>query len=739
MATEIRLRIKKDVLGQRGDAGNKLTLIAETLRKGMPYMDIDIVEAGKLSGDSVTIDTFQVDLATIKDTSVLPSRLKLLRGQHRHLIHSTIAISLLSGAAYISFSLGFWASPHETHIPAAKEEIAATTASSTAPSPAPVSIPSESAKGANAGTTNGLEPNKAPIATVSQTGANTKTAGETAYNQKDYTTAYQLLKPEAEAGDRQAQYYLGVMLRKGLGIDRDLSAAANWFTKAAKQGQREAINTLATLYRLGEGMPQDHQQALRWYQEAAKFGFENAQYRIALMYHEGLGVPKDVAEAYKWAFISAAQGGQPEPARLRDRLAKQLSPSQIQQAQREGNRFIAETAQRMAAEQAVQIDTATGNAPPPTAASSTDTVPCGQAERPVEKVICSDQELAELDETVAGMYRSGLTFLKGTARADFVREQQNWLKERDATCPVGAADLSNKDLVKKNLTCLKNEYVSRVEVLSVRLEGAGESQIAEAANSRTNTTITNATSVNSAVENIFGRWVANNPKDCLSEYIEFTPGMLHSFDKSERIDRTSPARFEKSGHNIIMKLDPATYNEYEFIDNNQIRAIAKVRNGKFTLRAGDKPAASLYRCDPQIVNSGIIPPQKSAEKPINSGQPQLYIQGNTVSKTGFLPNIAEIRCEYHGNNVGSLQQCFGSDASELKITADGKTKSYRWGNMHEIAPYGDVGVVYLPKDFAIFAFNADNAYNITVIIKNQDGDVLYEKQASPGRSLSIVN
>lgn len=177
--------------------------------------------------------------------------------------------------------------------------------------------------------------------------------GEAALNQKDFVAAFAMLKPDAEAGNAQAQTYIGRMYRKGQGVPKDPSAAATWFQKAAAQGEWEASNTLATMYRLGEGVPQDFQKAMQWYMEAAKLGVENAMYRVALMYQAGQGVQANPAEAYKWAYISAKHGGQPEPARLRDKLAKQLAPAVVEQAQYSGDRFLADVSAAIAAKSQV--------------------------------------------------------------------------------------------------------------------------------------------------------------------------------------------------------------------------------------------------------------------------------------------------------------------------------------------------------------------------------------------------
>ena len=61
------------------------------------------------------------------------------------------------------------------------------------------------------------------------------------------------------------------------------------------------------------------------------------------MYDTGKGVPSDYAQAYKWFDLAARQGD--EDARYkRDRLARQMTPGQILQAERLAARFLGEAA-----------------------------------------------------------------------------------------------------------------------------------------------------------------------------------------------------------------------------------------------------------------------------------------------------------------------------------------------------------------------------------------------------------
>ena len=69
--------------------------------------------------------------------------------------------------------------------------------------------------------------------------------------QSDYTKALMVWLPDAEAGDKEAQYYVGEIYQRGLGVGPKYSRAAEWYGKAAAQGYAKAQMNLAYLYEKG--------------------------------------------------------------------------------------------------------------------------------------------------------------------------------------------------------------------------------------------------------------------------------------------------------------------------------------------------------------------------------------------------------------------------------------------------------------------------------------------------------
>lgn len=90
-----------------------------------------------------------------------------------------------------------------------------------------------------------------------------------AYDRADYRTALKVWLPQAEAGDPEAQNYVGQIYEKGLGLQEDYQSAAYWYKKAAEQDFSEAQINLGYLYEKGLGVVQDSAKALNLYRKAS--------------------------------------------------------------------------------------------------------------------------------------------------------------------------------------------------------------------------------------------------------------------------------------------------------------------------------------------------------------------------------------------------------------------------------------------------------------------------------------
>ena len=157
--------------------------------------------------------------------------------------------------------------------------------------------------------------------------------GQEAFLKKDYPTTLREWKPLAEQGDARAQYSLGVMYRDGLGVPQDYKTALNWFRLAAKQGDPSAQFNLGGMYGEGRGVPQNYKTAVKWVRLAAEQGHASAQTNLGIMYGIGQGVIHDNVYAHMWGNLSASNGDE-NGGKLRDLVAKEMTPTQLKTAQR---------------------------------------------------------------------------------------------------------------------------------------------------------------------------------------------------------------------------------------------------------------------------------------------------------------------------------------------------------------------------------------------------------------------
>ncbi len=101
-------------------------------------------------------------------------------------------------------------------------------------------------------------------------------AGIDAFHEQDFATAFRELRPLAESGDADAQYWVGRMLDLGQGTERNSEEAAEWLHRAAVQGQDDAQFALGLLYEMGRGVEWSPAEAYRWIREAAARGNTHA-------------------------------------------------------------------------------------------------------------------------------------------------------------------------------------------------------------------------------------------------------------------------------------------------------------------------------------------------------------------------------------------------------------------------------------------------------------------------------
>ena len=83
---------------------------------------------------------------------------------------------------------------------------------------------------------------------------------------------YEKERRGAEQGDAHAQFRLGRIYRKGVGVPQNDAEAVKWFRLAAEQGHPYAQQALGTMYLYGQGVPKNDAEAEKWLRLAGVIG-----------------------------------------------------------------------------------------------------------------------------------------------------------------------------------------------------------------------------------------------------------------------------------------------------------------------------------------------------------------------------------------------------------------------------------------------------------------------------------
>jgi len=122
---------------------------------------------------------------------------------------------------------------------------------------------------------------------------------------------FKTLLSQAQSGDREAQYLMGLIYERGLLVPRDFSATRSWILKSAEQGHVPSQGAMGQMYLMGvrdNGPIPDYADADRWLRLAATQGDADAQFWLGTGYERGWFGGTDYREALKWLRKAAAQG-----------------------------------------------------------------------------------------------------------------------------------------------------------------------------------------------------------------------------------------------------------------------------------------------------------------------------------------------------------------------------------------------------------------------------------------------
>lgn len=123
--------------------------------------------------------------------------------------------------------------------------------------------------------------------------------------QVDYRSVIDLYESAAAQGHVGASFALARLYDQGLGVAKDINQAIELYGVAAKAGHAEAMGWLAAAYvEVG-----DFTFAYHWSSRAADLGDAGGMNTLGSLYHTGLGAEKDYARAME-LYRRAAEGGE---------------------------------------------------------------------------------------------------------------------------------------------------------------------------------------------------------------------------------------------------------------------------------------------------------------------------------------------------------------------------------------------------------------------------------------------
>ncbi|MCR5256603.1 MAG: sel1 repeat family protein [Desulfovibrio sp.] len=132
-------------------------------------------------------------------------------------------------------------------------------------------------------------------------------AGQPAWGGKASSDIPDFILKKAEAGDPEAQNFIGSMYACDP-VRQDWKKARAWYEKAAAQRHAKSINMLGLIYEQGLGVRQDYAKARAWFEKGATLNSAESLAWLGVMHADGLGTPQDYVKARAFFEKASEQG-----------------------------------------------------------------------------------------------------------------------------------------------------------------------------------------------------------------------------------------------------------------------------------------------------------------------------------------------------------------------------------------------------------------------------------------------
>jgi hypothetical protein len=143
----------------------------------------------------------------------------------------------------------------------------------------------------------------------------------------------------ARAGSPVGLTYLALTRLHAKAEELDPEQAVEQLERAAALGSRDALFFLGDLIRRGLGAAQDFGRALDLWREAAERGCPRAMQALGAALADGRGAPPDAIEGLAWLYAAASIAGDEEAVAAAKFLAQRMSASDIAKGHSRGRAF----------------------------------------------------------------------------------------------------------------------------------------------------------------------------------------------------------------------------------------------------------------------------------------------------------------------------------------------------------------------------------------------------------------
>lgn len=194
--------------------------------------------------------------------------------------------------------------------------------------------------------------------------------GLDAFERRDWKRARRLLEEALQEEERSSgHYHLGLLYWRGLGGEVDKHAAVDCFSRAANHGHPGAETAYGIALRSGVGVAKNNDLAQQHFRSAAGAGDGEAMvqlatmsepddarhwltraaengYAPAMLHLSDFLMTRDPVEALAWLYASVSFAGDDAARKRAAALAKELTASEIDEAQKYGRGFVKDIRER---------------------------------------------------------------------------------------------------------------------------------------------------------------------------------------------------------------------------------------------------------------------------------------------------------------------------------------------------------------------------------------------------------